>query len=89
MGRTNPTYRNSLENVRKQWSGFRRGLRKENRKYFDKFFEDASQHSSAASYMNPKNPAITVFLSSMIQQRKKIDELEKRIEKMEKNKDES
>ncbi len=83
MGRTNPTYRNSLENIRKQWSGFRRGLRQENRKYFDEFFEDASKHASAASYMNPKNPAITVFLSSIVQQRKKIDELEQRIREME------
>ena len=83
MGRTNPTYRNALENIRKRWSGFRRGLRQENRKYFDRFFEDASKHASAASYMNPKNPATTIFLSSMIQQRKKIDELEQKIKEME------
>lgn len=83
MGRTNPTYRNSLEKMKDQWKSFRRGLRQENKKYFDRFFEDASKHASAASYMNPKNPAVTVFLSAIIQQRKKIEKMENRIEELE------
>jgi hypothetical protein len=72
-----------VEEMKTRWKSFRRGLRQENKKFFDRFFQDASKHSAAASYMNPKNPATTIFLSAMIQQQKRIDELEEKMEKKE------
>jgi hypothetical protein len=76
MGRTNQTYRNRLEKLKEEFKPFKKALRKEDKEHLDSLWEKAFYHASASSHMNPRNPAITALISIMIEQEKKIKELE-------------
>ena len=75
MGRTVPTYRMVLESVIKKWDNFRRALRKNDRKAFDKMMNKARMHSSASIFNIHIDPAESMFMSILLEQEKEIDEL--------------
>jgi hypothetical protein len=90
MGRTNSTYRNHLDDFIKRFKPFRRGLRKENKQYLDSLWEKAHSCAQAGAYLNSTNPGLPVLISILVgveketkQNRKKIQNLEKRIEELE------
>ncbi|MFB6145501.1 MAG: hypothetical protein ABEJ99_03270 [Candidatus Nanohaloarchaea archaeon] len=80
MGRTNPTFRNYLEDFKGQWSEFRKALRKEDQEALDRIFVKADSHAHAASYMNSSNPVLPILFSILIEQEKEIQELCQQVE---------
>lgn len=84
MGRTNSTYRNHLDSFIDRFKPFRKGLREENKQYLDGLWEKAHRYASAGAYMNPANPGLPAMISIMMGLQKDIEDLEKRIEELEK-----
>lgn len=91
MGRTNSTYRNHLDNFIDGFNPFRRGLRKENKKYLDSLWEKAHSFAQAGAYLNAGQPMLPAFISMMVglekeasENREQIEELKKRVEELEK-----
>lgn len=80
MGRTNPTFRDLLGAVEDWWGPFRRGLRHQDQQRFDQLFADAWEHADAAGYQNPDEPVHAVLLAMLIEQQRRIDELEQQIQ---------
>jgi hypothetical protein len=82
MGRTNPTYRDQLAAVEDEWSAFRRVLRRQNKPRFDQLFVYARDHADAAGNLNPADPLAPVWMSVVLEQERRIDELEDRVESL-------
>lgn len=80
MGRTTPTYRQKIKNMKSKWSKFREGLKKEDKKYFDRIFERAQFFADAGSYANHPNSSSTVILSVLVSQEKEIQKLRDKID---------
>lgn len=76
MGRSVPTYRMTLADIIKDWNGYRRALRIDDREAFDAMMVKAQMHASAASYQVSSDPVETVFLSILLEQEKTIRRLE-------------
>jgi hypothetical protein len=79
MGRTNPTFRDELEQLRREWRPYRRALRRENQAAFDALLEHAQAHADAASYANPTDPVVLALLSMLLAQEKERRRLEREI----------
>jgi hypothetical protein len=62
---------------------FRRGLRSDAQRAFDRVWEHAHRHASAASYMNTSKPGMAAVLSMMVGMQREIQQLEQRIEELE------
>lgn len=83
MGRTNSTYRNHLDELKSRFSRFRKGLRGDSQGSFDRLWEHAHRHASAASYMNTSQPGLAAMFSMMLGMQRQLDELEERIDELE------
>ncbi|MFB6282617.1 MAG: hypothetical protein ABEK59_01600 [Halobacteria archaeon] len=82
MGRTNPTFRDVIEGYKDRWSSYRRALRRRDKNHFDSLIEHVDGHADAAGYMNGEDPVVPILLSMMLEQEKKISELEDELEKL-------
>jgi len=80
MGRTNPTFRDLLARVEDQWGQYRRGLRHGASQRFDRLFEYARRHADAASYQNPADALEAVLLSIDLEQERRLDDLETKVD---------
>ncbi len=85
MGRTLPSFRIALDQEIKSWTNYRRGLRIEDREYFDNVMRYARIHSDAGSLAARMLLSENVFLSALIEQDKRIIELKVEIERLKKN----
>ncbi|GAB7009507.1 hypothetical protein [Halorubrum trueperi] len=83
MGRTNPTFRDLLSGVENRWQSFRRVLRRRDQPRFDRLFEYAREHADAAGMLNHESRTVPVLVSIDLEQERRIDELEDRIEQLE------
>jgi len=83
MGRTVPTFTQVIQKEIESWSKFRRGLRKEDQELFDEMFRAPRIHLAASTYTMRVIPFESVAMAIMLEQRKKIVELKKRLEKLE------
>lgn len=83
MGRTNPTYRDTLRVLEDDWEAYRRALRREDQQRFDHLFEYAHQHADAAGNLTPRNPIIPTLFSIILEQEAQLDDLEERVEAIE------
>lgn len=83
LGRTNATYRQHLNNFLDSLRPIRKALRKENKEIFDRLEEDAHSFAHAMSYLNHSNPRLPALFSMMMGNRKKLEELEDRVEELE------
>jgi dihydroxyacetone kinase-like predicted kinase len=75
MGRTVPTYRNTLESIIGSWSDYRRALAKDDREVFDGMVNRARLHASAATYAAFSDPVEGALLSILLEQEKEIRRL--------------
>jgi len=75
MGRTLPSFRIALDQEINSWKNYRRGLRIEDREYFDNVMRYARMHSDAGSLAARMLLSENVFLSALIEQDKRIIEL--------------
>lgn len=80
MGRTNPTYRDWLEQTEANWQPFRRALRRRQQAAFDRLFERASDHADAAGYVNVREPEYALFMSILLAQERELRALEQRLD---------
>lgn len=85
MGKTNPTYRQLLDEWINDWEHFRRGLRGGWQEPFDDLMDGAKQHADAASYSNPIAPEVGehAMLSICLQQQIEINQLRDRLDDLE------
>lgn len=82
MGRTNPTYRRWLERQEDDWQPFRRSLRAEHRQDFDRLFDRAAEHASAAGVQNAADPRMALLVSVLVSQERELRRLRERLEEL-------
>lgn len=79
MGRTNPTYRDRLDDLERDWKQYRRGLRASEQERFDELFEHAREYAHAAGYLNHPNPEIPLLLSVLLAHQRELAKLDSRL----------
>jgi hypothetical protein len=84
MGRTVPSFRPALEHEIESWKDFKRALRPEEQKIFDKLMNFARIHADAGSMSARPMLSEVLFISFAIEQEKKIDLLEEKVKELEK-----
>ncbi|MHA2009105.1 MAG: hypothetical protein ACXABO_16775 [Promethearchaeota archaeon] len=84
MGRTVPSFRPALEHEIESWKDFKRALRPEEQKLFNKLMNYARIHADAGSLSARPMLSEILFISFAVEQEKKIEMLEEKIKKLEK-----
>lgn len=79
MGRTNPTYRDTLRVLEEDWQPYRRALRHRTTKRYDRLWEYAHQHADAAGYLNHADPLLPALFGMLLEQERRLDELEAKV----------
>lgn len=80
MGRTNATYRDLLTGIEERWQPYRRALRHRNQPHFDRLFEHARAHADAGGYLNHDEPLFPVLVSMLLEQERRIRQLEAQLD---------
>ncbi|MFW9936036.1 MAG: hypothetical protein ACFFA8_10390 [Promethearchaeota archaeon] len=83
MGRTVPSFRPALEHEIESWKDFKRALRPEEQKIFDRLMNFARIHADAGSLGARPMLSEVLFISFAIEQEKKITSLEKKLDELE------
>ncbi|MFX1488176.1 MAG: hypothetical protein ACFFBI_03450 [Promethearchaeota archaeon] len=83
MGRTVPSFRPALEHEIESWKDFKRALRSEEQKVFDKLMNFARIHADAGSMSARPLLSEVLFISFAIEQEKKIELLEQKVSELE------
>ena len=76
MGRTNPTYRDTLTAVEARWSPYRRALRRRDQPPLDRVFGHGRAHADAAGQLNHPEPLFPLLVSTLVEHERRIAELE-------------
>ncbi len=66
-----------------RWEDYRRALRHADQEVFDRLFEDARAHADASGLQNHQFVEIPALVSMLLEQRKRLDDLEDRIDHLE------
>lgn len=82
MGRTNPTFRDLLDNFETTWQPYCRALRGQHQDDFEQLLEDARQFADAAGIQNPVNPQDAILISMILALAVRQRELEARLEQL-------
>lgn len=88
MGRTNPTYRDRLASIEREWQSYRRGLRAVDQPRFDRLFEHGRGYAHAASNLNHPTPELPLLVSVVLAHQRRLDEREQRLDALEQRLDE-
>jgi hypothetical protein len=80
MGRTNPTYRDTLTAVESRWAIYRRSLRRRDQPHFDAVFTCGRAHADAAGQLNHPEPLFSVLVSALIEQERRLTVVESQAE---------
>lgn len=80
MGRTNPTYRDTLRHLEDQWSDYRRALRYHDQEHWDSLWTQAADYADAAGYHNSERSLDLVLMSMLLAQERRIAELEAQLD---------
>lgn len=86
MGKTNPIYRQLLDEWIDSWQRFEHALRRPWEEDFQDLMDGAKQHADSATYSNPAGPneiSEHAIISICLQQQIHIRELEEHIENTE------
>lgn len=83
MGRTLPSITQAFLQEKQSLARFRRALRREDQVAFDELFADARQHLAAAAYASHLLPFEVMLLSMLVEERKQVNDLRRRIEGLE------
>ena len=84
-GRTVPSFRPALEHEIESWKDYKRALRPEEQKIFNKLMNYARVHADAGSMSARPMLSELLFISIAIEQEKKIESFEKRMQELEKS----
>jgi hypothetical protein len=82
-GRTVPSFRPALEHEIESWKDYKRALRPEDRKTFDKLMNFARIHADAGSLAARPMLSELLFMSFALEQEKKIELLKSKLCKLE------
>lgn len=88
MGRTNPTFRDTLRRFRERWQPYRRALRRQFQGHFDSLIEQGARFADAGGFQNPADSTNAVFLSMLLGHEVDLQELEERVDELETQLDE-
>lgn len=69
-----------LEATENRWQEYRRALRARDQPHFDELFEHAHAHADAAGYLNADDPIHPILMSMLLEQEKRLTELEARVD---------
>ena len=83
MGRTVPSFRPALEHEIESWKNFKRALRPEEQKIFNKLMNYARIHADAGSMSARPMLSVVLFISFAVEQEKRIEKLEEKIKEFE------
>jgi hypothetical protein len=83
MGRTVPSFRPALEHEIESWKDFKRALRPEEQKIFNKLMNFARIHADAGSMSARPMLSEVLFISFAVEQEKKIEILEEKVKELE------
>jgi len=75
MGRTVMPFSFVLEAEHGRWKEFRKGLNKEDQEAFDRLFDRARMHTSAAVYKSHPWPLETILFSICLEHEKKLGDI--------------
>ena len=78
MGRNNDTFTLVIDRNRETWGKFRRALRKEDQLLFDEMWRAPKLHLAAGAFLANEVPLETILMSMLLEQYKKIRQLEQR-----------
>lgn len=84
IGRTVPSFRPALEYEIESWKDFKRALRPEDQKIFDKLMNFARIHADAGSMSARPMLSEILFISFAIEQEKRIRKLEQELSDLKK-----
>lgn len=78
MGKTNPTYRQLLDEWLDDWQHFERGLRHHQKEAFADVLDGAKAHADAAGYANPTASEVTEYalMSILVEQQQQLNDLQ-------------
>lgn len=79
MGRTNPTYRDCLSGLEREWSDYRRALRTTEQPHFDHLFEHGREYAHAAGYLNHPTPEVPLLVSILLAHERELARLRERL----------
>lgn len=82
LGRTVPTFRQALEEEMEKWKEYRKALREDQRKSFDRMMEACKRHSSASGQAKRPDPLEAMIFSILLEQQMMLESLEKRIDRI-------
>ncbi len=80
MGRTNPTYRDLLRRTAERWETYRRGLRHDEQRRFDRLWAHADRHADASGLLNHPDPIVPALFSVALEHERRLDELAERLD---------
>lgn len=80
MGRTNPTYRDRLDALEREWGAYRRGLRRAEQEEFDSLFEHGREYAHAAGYLNHPTPEFPFLFSVLLAHERRLARLERQLQ---------
>jgi len=89
MGRTLATFTQLIAQEVSSWRAFRRALRREDQEYLDGLFRAAKYHVAAGSYASKASPFEAMVVAMLIESTKSNDLLEKRVARLEQDKNEN
>ncbi len=84
IGRTVPSFRPALEHEIESWKDFKRALRPEDQKIFDKLMNFTRLHADAGSISARPMLSELIFISCAIEQEKRIERLERTLSHLKK-----
>jgi hypothetical protein len=79
MGRTNPTYRDLIDQLEDEMQPFRRALRRTDTGDFDQLFDHARRYADAGGYLNSQDPMRVVLFSIVLAQEHELRQLRERL----------
>ncbi len=82
-GRTVPSFRPALEHEIESWKDYKRALRPEDRKIFDRLMNFARIHADAGSLAARPMLSEILFMSFALEQEKKIELLKSKLRELE------
>lgn len=80
MGRTLQTTNQIILNEQTAFNTFRRTLRRNDQRLFDRLFADARKHTAAISQANHALPFEAILLAMLLEQAREIDALKQRLD---------
>ncbi|APX98393.1 hypothetical protein SAMN05421809_3170 [Natronorubrum daqingense] len=83
MGKTNPTYRDTIRQFENDWSPYHRALRQQYKPHFERLFDQARNFADAGGIQNSMDPMNTHLISIMLAQECRIAALEEEVSALE------